>query len=332
MLTIFKTMPKISTQLCSALLLCYLANITAAEAAPQKVTVYVTVDWEGHSLDNDNDNIEAMQVFRQKHPNIAMLQLLNPVYYLRPDSNAAQINTQIQSTFLPIDAQGLHVHAWKSLVNYCNVPYKTAPSFADTDEACSAGDCGYTVSLEFAYSADELTQLIGCSSQILVAQGYAKPVHFRAGGWQMGPKLTAALQNNGFVWDSSHIDANLLTTNWHEESGMIKMLRALHGNSQTLAQPYELAAATSQPTGQHAALTEYPNNAALADYTSTKQLVALFKHLLAEQISVGKNSVLVLGFHQETAAAYLHRLDDAIPRFEAMAKAVNVELEWASYR
>lgn len=322
MLTIFKTTLKISLRLCGALLLCCLANNAAAQAATQKVTVYVTVDWEGQSL--DNDNIEAMQAFRQKHPNIAMLQLLNPAYYLRPESNAANITKQIQSTFLPSDAQGLHVHAWKSLADYCNVPYKTAPSFADTEETCTAGDCGYTVSLEFAYSAEELNQLIACSSQILVAQGYAKPVHFRAGGWQLGPKLTTALQNNGFVWDSSHIDANILTTNWHEESGMIKMLRALHGNHDaTLAQPYNLAAATSEL----AAITEYPDNAALADYTNTKQLIALFKQLLTEQ-----KDVLVLGFHQETAASYLHRLDDAIPHFEAMAKAANIQLEWASYR
>lgn len=307
---------------CGALLLCCSGFVYAADAPiSQKVTIYVTVDWEGWSL--DNDNIEVMQAFRQKHPNIPMLQLLNPVYYLQPDSNAAHITKQIQSTFLPSDAQGLHVHAWKSLANYCDVPYKTAPSFADTDETCTAGDCGYTVSLEFAYSAEELNKLIACSSQILVAQGYAKPVHFRAGGWQLGPKLTAALQNNGFNWDSSHIDANLLTTNWHEESGMIKMLRALHGNEgSALAQPYLLAAATSQS----ATLTEYPDNAALADYTSTKQLVALFKQLLSEQ-----KTVLVLGFHQETAASYLHRLDDAIPHFEAMAKAANIQLEWANY-
>ena len=308
---------------CGALLLCCSNFVYAADAQnPQKVTVYVTVDWEGQSL--DNDNIEAVQAFRQKHPNIAMLQLLNPAYYLRPESSAANITKQIQSTFLPNDAQGLHVHAWKSLADYCNVPYKTAPSFADTEETCTAGDCGYTVSLEFAYSAEELNQLIACSSQILVGQGYVKPVHFRAGGWQLGPKLITALQNNGFVWDSSHIDANLLTTNWHEESGMIKMLRALHGNHDAaLAQPYNLAAATSEL----AAITEYPDNAALADYTNTKQLIALFKQLLTEQ-----KDVLVLGFHQETAASYLHRLDDAIPHFEAMAKAANIQLEWASYR
>lgn len=289
------------------------SHAVAGTLAPAKITVYVTVDWEGVSL--DNDNLETIQDFRKKYPQIAMLQLITPSYWLRPDVNKAAITTQIKSTFLPTDKVGLHIHGWKSLLNYCQVPYQHVPSFADQNEACELGDCGYSVSLENAYSEADLKKLVACSSAILVGEGFAKPTHFRAGGWQLGTKLSAALQSSGFTWDSSSIDANLLTTSWHEDSGMIKMLRALHPKSTQLDQPYYL--------GQ---LHEYPNNAALADYTSSKQIVAMFNSLIQHN-----KTVMVLGFHQETATNYLGRLDAAIPKMEAAAKAANVQLEWASY-
>lgn len=281
--------------------------------AQQTIQVYVTVDWEGVSL--EQENIETMQAFRKRFPHIPMLQLLNPVYFLRDTAHAEQTANIVRSTFLPQDTQGLHVHAWKSLIEHCGVAYQFSRSYADADEACTEGDCGYTVSLEYAYSQADLTKLIACSSDVLVANGFSKPKHFRAGGWQLGPKLTAALQANEFTWDSSRIDANLLTTRWHEQSGMVSMLRQLHPTSTTLEQPFAL----------NNSLTEYPNNAALADYTSTKQVLEMFKTLIAEQ-----KPVMVLGFHQETATDYLHRLEQAIPQMEVLAKEQGVSIEWVS--
>lgn len=309
----FGRISEISFMLIVGLLALNTAHAENTTSNPQTIRVYVTVDWEGVSL--EQENIETMQKFRQQFPHIPMLQLLNPVYFLRDAEHAPQTAEIVRSTFLPQDTQGLHVHAWKSLVKYCGVPYQHAPSFANINEACTEGDCGSSVSLEYAYSQADLTKLIACSSDIQVANGFSKPVHFRAGGWQLGPKLMGALLANGFTWDSSVTDPDLLTSQWHEQSGMVKMLRQLHSTSTPLDQPYAV----------NAQLTEYPNNAGLADYTSTKQIVEMFKTLLTEQ-----KSVMVLGFHQETATDYLHRLESAIPQMEALAKAHNVKIEWVS--
>ncbi len=111
-------------------------------------------------------------------------------------------------------------------------------------------------------------------------------------------------------------DAHLLTTRWHNESGMVKMLRQLHPASTTLDQPYAVSPQ----------LMEYPNNASLADYTSTKQIVSMFKQLLA-----AKKQVMVLGFHQETATDYLIHLEKAIPQIEAIAKENAIQIEWVSH-
>jgi hypothetical protein len=200
-------------------------------------------------------------------------------------------------------------------MQYCGIEYQHQFSFADIDENCKTGDCGYTVSLEFAYTEAELTKLIACSNQLLVENGFHRPVHFRAGGWQLGPKLIAALEANQFVWDSSIIDANLLTTRWHEQSGIVQMLKQLHPDATPLDQPYMLTET----------ITEYPNNAALADYTTSKQLLALFNKLI-----LANKKVMVLGFHQETASDFLNHLEEAIPKMEAIAEANNIELQWLS--
>lgn len=281
--------------------------------APQKMLIYVTVDWEGKSL--DEEDIKAMRNFRQQFPYIPMLQLMNAAYFVRDHSNNEQLTQIIKSTFLPTDTQGLHVHAWRTLTDYCGIEYQHGYSVANIDENCQTGDCGYTVSLEYAYTQAELTKLIACSDNILIDNGFNKSVHFRAGAWQLGPKLIAALEANDFIWDSSKIDSNLLMTRWHEDSGMVKMLRALHPNSTPLDQPYPLSKK----------LMEYPNNAALADYTSTKQIVTLFENLMA-----ANKRVMVLGFHQETAADFLGYLENAIPQMEAIAKAQNHQIDWVS--
>lgn len=286
----------------------------AAQEGPTTLSIFVTVDWEGESL--DQENLEAMQQFRRRFPYIPLLQLMNPAYLLGTEPKE-QIITSIRSTFLPSDTIGLHVHGWNTLLHACHIPYRSSPSFADQAENCQSGArCGYTVSLEYAYSQDELEALIQCSAERLAQHGFGRVTHFRAGGWQFGPKLQAALEKNGFVWDSSRIDPALLLSRWHASSSMIHFLQQLHPEPQTHTQPYALSA--------H--LMEYPNNGGFADYTSSKQILALFNDVLGQS----SGGVLVLGFHQETAADYLEQLVQAIPKMEQIAAEKGVHLQWLS--
>lgn len=285
-------------------------------AEPRPVlTLYMTVDWEGWSL--DAENLQAMRDFRVRHPHIPMLHLLNPAYWQRPGADAAAIAEQMRSTFLPQDGQGLHLHGWRTLVEACGVAYRSQPAFGAGDAVCTEQDCGYDVSLELAYGEAELTRLLACSSERLVQQGFDRPVHFRAGGWQLGPRLASALQANGFVWDSSRIDYNLLLGRWAPDSALVGMLKTLHPQASPLDQPRELLPG----------LMQYPNNAALADYTSANDLLQLFQRLVEQ-----RKTVMVLGFHQETAEHYLPRLEEVIWLIEQEAAKRDVKLVWASYR
>lgn len=302
--------------LSAALLLALLPLWPApARAEPPTLSVHVTVDWEGWSL--EEENLDAMRDFRKRFPHIPMLQLMNPVYFVRPGADARQIQAKIERTLLPSDTIGLHLHAWKTLVLHCGLPYRSAPSFAAVDETCEGKECGYTVSLELAYSTPELSRLVACGSRILVEQGYPRPRHFRAGGWQQGPKLAAALSEQGFSYDSSRIAADLLAPRWGADSAMVRLVQSLHPDAGPLDQPYPLAPG----------LTEYPNNGGLADYTPTPDILTLFRQVLA-----AKQPVLVLGFHQETAFDFLDRLSAAIPQMEQEARAAGVNLRWEDYR
>ena len=297
------------------LVACANDNDTGHADAQPAITVYVTVDWEGWSL--EPENIEAMQAFRLRHPEIPMLQLLNPAYWVRPGTDVMGVTRQVHATLLPEDAHGLHLHAWRSLVEACGVPYQHGPLITDGPEPCPHGECGYTVSLEYAYTESQLTQLVGCSADLLVRQGFDRPRMFRAGAWQFGPKLAAALRANGFKVDSSRTDARFLTQKWGDASPIVRMVGALHPGSSVLDQPYELLPG----------LMELPNNGSLADYTTTVQIMEAFRTLLEE-----KKRVMVLGFHQETAFDFLDHLEAAIPQMEAATREAGVRLEWARYR
>lgn len=281
------------------------------EVYADTMQLWVTVDWEGLSL--EEDNLQAMRQFRQKFSHIPMVQLINPAYFVQKGAHRAQMAHAIRSTFLEHDTIGLHLHPLMPLVQYCGVPYQSKPTLADVPNPCEGDRCGYSVSLEYGYNEAELTQLVACSSELLVSNGFSRPRHFRAGGWQLGPRLQAALEANRFVWDSSRIAPDLLTSRWHADSQMIQRIQQLHPDSTILDQPYALSYQ----------LMEFPNNAALADYTSTRQLLQVFKQLIAAH-----KPVMVLGFHQETAADYLIRLERAIPHMEKIAKEQQVAIEW----
>jgi hypothetical protein len=74
-------------------------------------------------------------------------------------------------------------------------------------------------------------------------------------------------------------------------------------------------------------LTEIPDNGALADYVTGDEMVEVYldaKRRLAE--NPDENVLVNIGFHQETAAEYLPRIEDALARILADAEANDVPL------
>lgn len=284
-----------------------------ASPVQKTLQIYVTVDWEGATL--DEENIEAMQAFRQKFPQVPLWHFLNPAYFVKPGMDAQLAVSSIRRTLRPHDHLGLHLHGWQSLMRHCRVPFAEAPSIVKLQEDCEHQDCGYAVSLELAYDTAALSRLLSCSQALMVTHGFPRPDSFRAGGWQAGPKLREALVANGFRVDSSHIDYRQISSSWTERSALVQSLTKLHPGASVLDQPYAV------PGG----LTQYPNNGSLADYFTPEQLVGYLQTLIAAD-----KQVLVTGFHQETAVDFLHRLETAIPMMEQAAADAGVALRWTA--
>ena len=116
------------------LLLCFLPLSVMASS----LTMVMTVDWEGDSI--SLENIDAIKKFRNAHPEIPILHFLNPAYYTKKGADASIINSQINSILTPKDELGLHIHAWKSLVEYCGLTYQGSPVFGRCPEYSSTGD------------------------------------------------------------------------------------------------------------------------------------------------------------------------------------------------
>jgi hypothetical protein len=281
----------------------------------QNITLVMTVDWEGKKI--SEKNISAIQKFRNNHPEIRMLHFLNPAYLIRPGADPEKLINQINSVLRDEDERGLHIHAWKFLVEYCGINYKASPSYANFDESCKNGkECGYTVSLEFAYSQKDLSKLVKCSKEILINYGFGEPKSFRAGGWQFGRKLAQALAENNFNWDSSRTDPEVLMPLWRRESNLVQMLLKLHPNASGIDQPFQILPG----------LIELPNNGNLADYTPPSRLLNLFK----KNVENG-GGFFVTGFHLDTADFTLPKLEKGLELIKKYSQENNVQINWAHF-
>ncbi len=275
--------------------------------APAQLRIIMTVDWEGDDL--LTENIKAMTRLRQDFPDIPFLHYLNAAYFTKPQSNASKIYSLIQKTLLPQDQFGVHLHAWKSLVEAAGVVPRLKPSWVrrgrpGSTEDCRH-DCGYEIPIN-AYSYEELGRILATSKSILAKQGYSGLKHFRAGGWVTGPQLLEALAAEGFITDSSAVPINLVAD---ELLGMdlLSWLRFYWKDISTRSQPYQVATARGS-------LWQVPNNAALADYMKAEESLTIVEEAL-KQLKPGKPYTIVAGFHQETA-------DDWSSRVRSFLKAL----------
>jgi hypothetical protein len=284
-----------------------------------KIAVIVSVDWEGRSL--LGENLRAMAEFRRQHPDIPMQQFLNAAYYTRAGVSPAQTTAAIRQGLLPQDEIGLHIHAWHSLLTAAGVTPRDEPHLLDdSTQAVRAADDwefyapegGYDVPLE-CFESTELERLIETSNAILIAQGFDRPVSFRAGAWMAGPKVHSALARQGFRIDCSQVDPQWVLRRFGDIP-LYRWLCRLWPGAQESDQPYRI----SVPSGE---LWQVPNNAALVDYVPAEELVDIFQRAGERwQAMPCRSQFISSGFHQETARKFLWMLDRAVREMRCIAR------------
>lgn len=293
-----------------------------------RLFLLVTVDWEGRDL--TDDNLGAMERLRARFPEVKLVQFLNAAYFTKEGADAADVRARIGRTLLPGDELGLHIHGWKSLFEASGVTFRDAPTFWDpagrvTD--CFA-DCGHEVPIS-AYATDDLRTVIRFSVDTLEAAGLGRATSFRAGGWMAAPHVRDALVAEGFVTENSAVPADFLAS----EIGHLPLhgwVADLWPGTTSTSQPERLET-TPTEGDEHGHILEIPDNGALADYMTADEMIAVYDDVKALRAADPEHDVVLsIGFHQETAARYLPRVEAALEHILADAEAEGLPLRSAT--
>ena len=272
------------------------ASASTAAVAPQ-VRLLVTVDWEGEDL--REQNLTAMQELRRDFPEVPILHFLNAAYFTKASADANDVAEQIRSTLGDHDEHGLHIHGWKSLFEAAGVKFRPGPTFWDGKDLSASSctqECGHEVDIS-AYSQAELAQVMRYSIQTLTHNGFQHPHSFRTGGWMGRPNVLAALQQEGFTLDSSAVPSNFLKPLLHD-TVLYQSVEEIWPHTTEHTQPYFVGSK----------LWEVPDNAALADYMPAKTMIKVLQDHITAVTHGGPSTLVVLGYHQETAAVYIGRI------------------------
>jgi hypothetical protein len=282
--------------------------------------VVVSVDWEGRNL--DPQNLAAMEHFRHDYPHVPLQHFLNAAYYTKADADARITTAAIRSVLREGDEHGLHIHAWRSLVQAARVKFRTEPAFrGPMDLSQCDPDCGHDVNMA-AYNEKELQKLIRFSINTLVKHGFDRPRSFRAGAWQADNHVFRALAKEGITLDSSATSAEYLKERWGK-SLLYPVVGKLWPNTTATSQPYHIK------LGSGLSMLELPNNGCLADYVSGDMIAQTFqKNVALWKQNKNQDVYLSIGFHQETALKFLPHLRQGLDAIQQGAERENLPVEF----
>ncbi len=284
-----------------------------------KIQLLVTVDWEGRDL--RDDNINAMKNLRERFPQVKIVHFLNAAYFTKSDADAAAAKAKIESTFLPGDEKGLHIHGWKKLFEAAGTTFINTPTFWGTSlrpNECIY-DCGHEVPISL-YSTEELRKVVKFSLDKLEEHGFGRAKSFRCGGWMAKENVREAVAAEGLKYEESAVPVTFLTPKLRNYPVHGWLTELWDGTTET-SQPYKIPT----PAGE---LVEIPDNGALADYVSADQMFEVYEANKAEwQRNRSKNIVVSIGFHHETAAMYLPLLETALTRITEDAQRNRIPFE-----
>jgi len=287
-----------------------------------KLQLVVTVDWEGRDL--REDNIRAMENLHARFPDVKIVHFLNAAYYTKDLADPVDITKRINRAILPGDEKALHIHGWKRLFEAAGATFVASPTFWGTSldargRECMA-DCGHEVPISL-YSTAELRKVVKFSLDTLEANGFGRAKSFRCGGWMAKPSVRDAIAAEGLKYEHSAVPTVFLQPKLAAYP-VYDWLSELWQGTTSTSQPYRL------PAAEGASLVEVPDNGALADYVNAAQMMEVFRANKAEYLRDRRRNVIVsVGFHEETAAAYLPQLEAAIAQMYEEAKLEGLPFE-----
>ncbi|MDD3647027.1 MAG: hypothetical protein PHS44_00805 [Candidatus Dojkabacteria bacterium] len=225
--------------------------------------VYVvwTMDWEGG--DTPDTELANLHNFSDKYK-VPITQFFNPSLYTGTVSTqrADYLTNWLLDREAAGDEIGMHLHMHKTLVKAAGLEPKEKPQWTNYL------DNGHDVPCT-AYSYKEFKQILEWSINKFEENGLGKPVSFRAGGWFADLDNLKALQDTGFLIDSSGREFYI----WGSPDTKITG----PWNLSTTTQPYPVSASNQNISAYpNLNLWEFPNNGGDSLYYTSDVLIDRF--------------------------------------------------------
>ena len=137
---------------------------------------------------------------------------------------------------------------------------------------------GYTIQCA-AYSVEDFTNQLLAADELFKDNGLGKPTSFRAGGWTADLSTMEALENAGYVADTS-------ANNWARmeewdapfRGTLYAWNRENWSEINDTSQPYYPSKADIQAAGEDSfAVLEVPDNGSLVDYVEGYEMIDIFE-------------------------------------------------------
>ncbi|MGE5186473.1 MAG: hypothetical protein ACM31C_30665 [Acidobacteriota bacterium] len=262
---------------------------------------YVLVSTDYDFSDPSDSAIDYMNMLHARHPGMRITHFWAPYTYTDPmvsDARRAQLDAWIlQQRDTYGDEIGLHIHP------YCNFVVDAGLTcITDQSDVYPAGDTsGYTIMLG-AYGHDGMSTLLQHAATIFNAHHLGTPKTFRAGGWTATLDTLLALQENGYIADTSALNWQYIQNAWRNHliaSWTMQQWMPIGDTSQ----PYypSQSVITSSDPAPDFALLEVPDNGVMIDYTTVPQLEHIFDANFPDGSALLAPTTMMMGFHPSTS-------------------------------
>ncbi len=266
----------------------------AAHTLNRSAAYYVLVTTDYDFSEPGDQALALTTQLHNAHPGMVITHFWAPYTYTDPevtDARRAKLTSWItEQRDMFGDEIGLHIHPWCNFVEAAGQTCITDKSTVYAEDLT-----GYTINLS-AYGREPMGALLQHAATIFNQQGLGTPTTFRAGGWTADINTLLALDDNGYVADTSAL-------NWvHIEEWEGKELYTWNmthwGPINDTSQPYHPSmtdALTSQP-GANLSILEVPDNGVMIDYVSTAQMTGIFDANW-DGTPLEAPKTLMMGFH-----------------------------------
>jgi hypothetical protein len=222
--------------------------------------VTMTLDWEGS--DAKKEALDSVVALQNKH-SFPITHFFNPRIYVAKDMSEQRVEELTQWIIerqTAGDEIGMHLHMYYDLVEAAKVEVRKEPKWTNYL------DNGHDVPAS-AYTYDEMKQILAWARDEYLTHGLGSPVSFRAGGWFANIEVLKALNDSGFLIDSSGRDYYVWGNN---------KLKG-YWNLNSLTRPYH-PSFSNQNTSKKPTLElmEFSDNGADSYFYKTKDLIKRF--------------------------------------------------------